>query len=90
MENAADVHVELVKLVDGLRSAHVPKHAVVEHQVVRGVEGGAVPLVVVGQVRVVQRQHHLTCLDVVDLVGGRRSSFKRASIERRNLDKKRK
>lgn len=47
MENAADVHVELVKLVDGLSRAHVPQHAVVEHQVVRGVKGGAVPLVVV-------------------------------------------
>lgn len=70
MENAADVHVELVELVDGLSRAHVPQHAVVEHQVVRGVEGGAVPLVVVGQVRVVQRQHHLTRLDVVDLGWG--------------------
>lgn len=70
MENAADVHVELVKLVDGLSCAHVPQHAVVENQVIRGVEGGAVPLVVVGQVWVVQRQRHLTRLDVIDL-GGR-------------------
>lgn len=76
MEHAADVHVELVKLVDGLRHAHVPQHAVVEHQVVGGVEGGAVPLVVVGQVRVVQRQGHLTRLDVVDLGGRRTSAFK--------------
>lgn len=75
MEHAADVHVELVKLVDGLSRAHIPQHAVVEHQVVRGVEGGAVPLVVVGQVRVVQRQRHLTRLDVIDLRGRRRSAF---------------
>lgn len=80
VENAADVHVELVKLVDGLSCAHVPQHAVVEHQVVRGVEGGAVPLVVVGQVRVVQRQRHLARLDVVDLGRGRRSEFKRTFI----------
>lgn len=53
VEHAADVHVELVKLVDGLRRAHVPQHAVVQHQVVGGVKGGTVPLVVVGQVRVV-------------------------------------
>ena len=54
MEHAADVHVELVKLVDGLSSAHIPQHAVIQHQVVCWVEGGTVPLVVVGQVRVVQ------------------------------------
>lgn len=80
MENAADVHVELVKLVDGLSCAHVPQHAVVEHQVIRGVKGGAVPLVVVGQVWVVQRQHHLTRVDVIDLGGGRRSAFKQTFI----------
>lgn len=80
MENAADVHVELVKLVDGLSCAHVPQHAVVEHQVVRGVEGGAVPLVVVGQVRVVQRQRYLTRLDVIDLGRGRRPAFNQTLI----------
>ena len=53
MEHAADVHVELVKLVDGLSRAHVPQHAVVQHQVICRVEGGTVPLVVVGQVGVV-------------------------------------
>ena len=67
MEDAADVHVELVELVDGLGRAHVPEHAVVEHQVVGGVEGGTVPLVVVGQVGVVERQDVLPRLDVVDL-----------------------
>lgn len=79
VENAADVHVELVKLVDGLSCAHVPQHAVVENQVVRGVEGGAVPLVVVGQVWVVQRQRHLTRLDVIDL-GGREEISIQADI----------
>jgi len=67
VEDAADVHVELVELVDGLRRAHVPQHAVVQHQVVRGVEGGAVLLVVVGQVGVVEHQDVLARLDVVDL-----------------------
>lgn len=67
MENAADVHVELVELVDGPRRPDVPQHAVVQHQVVGGVEGGTVPLVVVGQGGVVQGQDHLTRLDVVDL-----------------------
>lgn len=67
VEHATDVHVELVELVDGLRRPHVPKHAVVEHQVVGGVEGGAVPLVVVGQGGVEQRHSLLTRVDVVDL-----------------------
>ena len=70
MEDAADVHVELVELVDGLGRADVPEHAVVEHQVVGGVEGGAVPLVVVGQVGVVERQDVLARLDVVELTPG--------------------
>lgn len=48
MKHTADVHVELVKLVDGLSRAHIPQHAVVQDQVVCGVEGGTVPLVVVG------------------------------------------
>ena len=74
MKHPADVHVELVKLVDGLGRAHVPQHAVVQHQVVCGVEGGAVPLVVVGQVRVVQGQRLQACLDVVDL-GRRQEDF---------------
>lgn len=86
VEDAADVHLELVELVDGLRRAHVPQHAVVQHQVVGGVEGGAVPLVVVGQVLVVQGQSLLARLDVVDLAGeagfsitGQRSSTCRDS-----------
>ena len=74
MKHPADVHVELVKLVDGLGRAHVPQHAVVQHQVVCGVEGGAVPLVVVGQVRVVQGQRLQACLDVVAL-GRRQEEF---------------
>lgn len=48
MEDAADVHVELVKLVDGLSGADVPHDAVVQHQVVGGVKCGTVALVVVG------------------------------------------
>lgn len=67
MENPADVHVELVELVDGPRRPHVPQHAVVQHQVVGGAEGGAVPLVVIGQGGVVQGQGLLARLDVVDL-----------------------
>lgn len=68
MEHAADVHVELVKLVDGLSRAHVPQHAVVQHQVICGVEGGTVPLVIVSQVWVVESQSYLPCLDVINLV----------------------
>lgn len=75
MENPADVHVELVELVDGSRPPHVPQHAVVQHQVVGGVEGGAVPLVIVGQGGVDQGQSLLTGLDVVDLQN-RREPFK--------------
>lgn len=71
MEHAADVHVELVKLVDGLSRAHVPEDAVVQHQVVGGVEGGTVLLVVVGQVGIVERERHLPRLDVINLRGQR-------------------
>ena len=54
MKDAADVGVELVKLVKGLAAVHVPEDAVVEHQVVGRVEGGPVPGVVVGLVGVKQ------------------------------------
>ena len=47
MEDAADVGVELVELVDALAAVDVPQQAVVEDEVVAGVERGAVPLVVV-------------------------------------------
>lgn len=67
MEHSTDVHVELVKLVDGTSRAHVPQYAVVQHQVVSGVKGRTVPLVVVGQARVIKGQQLLTCLDVIDL-----------------------
>lgn len=67
MKHAADVHVELIELVDGPRGPHVPQHAVVQHQLVRRAERGAVPLVVVGQRGLVQRQELLTRVDVVDL-----------------------
>lgn len=67
MEHAADVHIELVKLVDGLSRAHVPHDPVIQHQVVARVKGRTVPLVVVGQARVIKGQQLLTCLDVIDL-----------------------
>lgn len=67
VEPAADVHVELVKLVDGAGGADVPQDAVVEHQLVAGVEGGAVPGVVVGQDGFPQGQRPLARLKVVDL-----------------------
>lgn len=53
VEHATDVHVELVKLVDGLSGAHIPQHAVVQDQVIGRVKGGTVPLVVVSQVGVI-------------------------------------
>ena len=67
VEVSADVHVELVKFVNGSWVSDVPQHAVVQHQVVAGVKGSAIPLVVVGQRRVVQRQGLHARLDVVDL-----------------------
>lgn len=67
MEHTADVHVELVELMDGPWAPHVPQHPVVQHQVVGGVEGGTVPLVVVGQGWFVQGQGLLARMDVVDL-----------------------
>lgn len=71
MEDATDVHVELVKLVDGLRGANIPQDPVIQDQVVCGVERGTVLLVVVGQVRVVQGECFLACLDVVYLAEGK-------------------
>lgn len=53
MKYSADVHVELVKLVDGLSCAYIPQHAIIQHQVICWVEGGTIPLVVVGKVWVV-------------------------------------
>lgn len=67
MENAADVHVELVELVDGARRPDVPQNAVVQNQLVGGAEGGAVPLVVVGQRGLAELQDLLPRVDVVDL-----------------------
>lgn len=67
MKHTTDVHVELVKFVDGLSRTYVPQHTVVQYQVVSGVEGGTVPLVVVSQVRVVESQSYLPCLDVINL-----------------------
>lgn len=67
MENATDVHVELVKLMDGLSRADVPHDAIVQDKVIRGVKRGTVALVVVGQVRVIEGQDFLSCLNVIYL-----------------------
>lgn len=48
MKNATDVHVELVKLMDGLSGADIPHDTVIQDQVIRGVKRGTVALVVVG------------------------------------------
>ena len=55
VEGATDVLVELVKLVQRARSAHVPQDTVVQHVIVGGGEGGQVGLVVVGLLNIVQR-----------------------------------
>lgn len=67
MKHTTDVHVELVKFVDGLSCTYVPQHAIVQYQVISGVEGSTVPLVVVSQVWVVESQSYLPGLDVIDL-----------------------
>ena len=54
MEETADLLLELIKLVDGLRRPDVPHHPVVQHQVIRGVKGRAVVGVVVAQVTVLE------------------------------------
>lgn len=67
MKHAAHVHVELVKLMNGLRHSDIPQYSVVQHQVVRGVKCGTVPLVVVGQCRIIQSHSLLPRVDVIDL-----------------------
>lgn len=67
MKHATDIHVELIKLVDGLSCAHIPQHTIIQHKVICWVEGGTVPLVVVSQVCVVEDKSNLTCLDVINL-----------------------
>lgn len=67
VEHATDVHVELVKLVDGLSCAYIPQNAIIQYKVICWVEGGTVPLVVVCQVRVVESLSNLTCLYVINL-----------------------
>lgn len=79
MKHTTDVHVELVKLVDGLSRTYIPQHTVIQYQVISGVEGGTVPFVVVCQVWVVESQSYLPCLDVINLAkrsaGREHSSF---------------
>lgn len=67
VKHATDVHVELVKLVNGLSCAHIPEHAVIQHQVICWVKSSAVSLVVVCQVGVVESQSDLSGLDVINL-----------------------
>ena len=67
IEHAGEVEIELVELVDGARAAHVPEHTVAEHEVIAGIERGAVTRVAVGERLVVERRHELTCGQVVDL-----------------------
>lgn len=72
MEHTTDVHVELIKLVDGLSRAYVPQNAIVQNQVICWVEGGTVPLVAVCQVRVAESLSNLTSLYVINLERGTR------------------
>lgn len=72
VKHAADIHVELVKLVNGLSCAHIPKHSVVQHQVVCWVKSSAVFLVVVSQVWVVESKSDLSGLDVINLAQKRK------------------
>ena len=58
VENTTDELVELVKLVQWLATAHIPKHPVIQHEVICGREGGHVGLVVVGLV-IVEQGHQL-------------------------------
>lgn len=48
VENTTDVHVEFIKLVDGLCWTHIPHNPIIQHKVIGWIEGGTVPLVVVG------------------------------------------
>lgn len=77
VEHTTDVHVELVKLVDGLSRAYIPQNAIIQNQVICWVEGGTVPLVAVCQVRVVESLSNLTCLYVINLA--RRSTKRQRS-----------
>ena len=67
MEYAADVWVELVKLVDRAAAVRVPQHTVAQDEVVRGVERRLVVAVVVGAVGVVQREELTPRRDIVNL-----------------------
>lgn len=67
MKNTTDVHVELVKLMDGMWHPDIPQHPIIKNQIVGGVKGGTVLLVIIGQCRVIQGQSLLTCLNVIDL-----------------------
>jgi len=70
MEDATDVWVELVELVDRVARVDVPEHAVAQHKVIGRVEGRLVLAVVVGPMRVIQRHDLSARRHVVDLNTG--------------------
>lgn len=57
VEHAADVRVELIKLVNRLPGMCIPEHAVAQHKVVGRVEGRFVLTVVIGPTRIIQCQN---------------------------------
>ena len=67
VKHAADVRIELVKLVNGAAAVCVPQHAVAQDEVVRGVERCLVVAVVVGAVGVVQREELAPRRHIVNL-----------------------
>ena len=67
MKDAADAGVKFVELVNGAAAVDVPENAVVEHEVVRHVERGSVPRVVIGTFSVVQTSESLTSRNVINL-----------------------
>jgi len=67
MKDAADAGVKFVKLVNGAATVDVPENAVVEHEVVRHVERGSVPRVVIRTFSVVQTSEPLTSRNVINL-----------------------
>ena len=67
MEYAADVRIELVKLVDGAAAVRVPQHTVAQDEIVGRVERRLVVAVVVGAVGVVQREELASRRHIVNL-----------------------
>ena len=65
MEDAVEILVQFVQLSDFLGHAHVVQNAVVQDQVVVGIERGLVPRVVVADLRL-ELAHHVSGLQVPD------------------------